>query len=290
MREVESIAREILSRALVRQSFAFSVTLEAMSLRTKIVLGVSSVILVVAATIFVFGPVLFASVAYPLPDQYRASVYKWSTTYCTGINQPEHLISALIYTESTWHANSVSGAGAVGLTQIIPSTASSIARTLGVSPFSTSDLVNNPDRSIQFGAYYICQRIKDYGGDVKKGLIAYNGGGGAVIAYEVGSPIYGTVAYANKIMSIQQAYATIYGNWWENGTGSGSSGSTNSSGGPQTFNVQPQTSTSLISTVSLVDFWKGLLTNQSVAATSDQSTNNSSVNSFWKIFLPSSNQ
>lgn len=255
-----------------------------MSIRSKITAVSILGVIFILGVVFVFGPVLFASVAYPLPDQYRASLVKWSNSYCQGIDQPEHLVSALIYTESSWHETSHSGAGAVGLTQIIPSTAYSIAKTLGVSPFSTNDLINNPDRSIQFGTYYICQRIKDYNGDVKKGLIAYNGGGGAVIAYEVGSPIYGTVAYANKIIAIKQAYSTIYGSWWA--TSSGTSTPTNSTA--TQFTVQPKTSTSLISTVPLLDFWKGLL-NQNSAPT-DTSNSSSSLGSFWKVFLPSSNQ
>lgn len=254
-----------------------------MSIRSKIITGSVIGLVLAAGLIFIFGPVLFASVAYPLPDQYRSSLVKWSNAYCQGIDQPEHLLSALIYTESTWHTTSQSGAGAVGLTQILPSTAYSIAQRLGVSPFSPSDLINNPDRAIQFGSYYICQRIKDYGGDVKKGLIAYNGGGGAVIAYEVGSPVYGTVAYANKILAIKQAYATIYGSWW---TGT----STDTSSSSTQFTVQPKTSTSLISTVPLLDFWKGLLNQNPTPADTSSSSSSSGLGSFWKVFLPSSNQ
>lgn len=259
-----------------------------MSIRSKITaFSVIGVVFILAA-VFVFGPVLFASVAYPLPDQYRGSLVKWTNAYCQGIDQPEHLMSALIYTESTWHETSHSGAGAVGLTQIIPSTAASIAKTLKVSPFSTNDLISNPDRAIQFGTYYICQRIKDYSGDVKKGLIAYNGGGGAVIAYEVGSPIYGTIAYANKILAIKQAYATIYGSWWT--TADASTGTASVSDGSTTqFTVQPKTNASLISTVPLLDFWRGLL-NQNSAPANSPSSSSSGLNSFWRVFLPSSNQ
>ncbi len=256
-----------------------------MSLRTKIILIVASMLVLIGGLVFVFGPVLFASVAYPLPDQYRASLVKWTGQYCQGIDEPVHLMSALIMTESGWHTTSVSSSGAVGLTQFTQSTSRSVAKTLGVSPFQPNDLIANPDMAIQFGSYYICTRIKDYGGDVKKGLIAYNGGGGAVLAYEVGSPVRGTVAYANKIIALKQAYATIYGSWW---TTAGTSGSATVAATPTQFTVQPKTDTSLISTVPLLDFWRGLVSNQSSAASSNNST--STVNSFWKIFLPSSSQ
>lgn len=259
-----------------------------MSLRSKIIVAGTAIVLIVGVLVYILGPVLFASVAYPLPDQFRASVAKWSGQYCGGIDAAPNLLSALIMTESGWHTTSRSGAGAVGLTQFIPSTAYGIANTLGVSPFTTSDLINNPDLSIRFGAYYVCKRINDYGGNVTKGLIAYNGGGGAVVAYEVGTPIYSTVAYANKIISIKQAYQTIYGSWWLNGTSASSSSSSNSNSTTppvQQFNVQPQTNISLVTTVPLNDFWKGILLNN----TSNQSTN-SSLLDFWKVFLPSNNQ
>jgi hypothetical protein len=235
--------------------------------------------------IFVLGPVLFASVAYPLPTQYQASVAKWSGQYCSNIPNSPNLLSALIFTESGWHPTSRSGAGAVGLTQFIPSTAYSIAKQLGVSPFTPSDLINNPDLAIRFGAYYICQRIGDYGGNVTKGLIAYNGGGGAVVAYEIGTPIYSTVAYARKIISIQSAYQTIYGTWWTT-TLPPSSTTGNATTAPpvQQFNVQPQTSLSLVTAQPLTSFWQGILFSNTASA--DGQSTSSNLSNFWKVFLP----
>ena len=256
-------------------------------------LGSVIILLILGFLAFLLGPVLFASIAYPLPEKYRGSVAKWSAEYCGGIDQPQHLLSALIMVESGWRESAHSGAGAIGMTQFIPSTAVGVAKRLGVSPFTPSDLTRNPDMSIRFGAYYICTRIKDYGGNIKKGLIAYNGGGGAVIAFESGSPVRGTVGYAEKVMTIQKAYGNIYGEWWKSPLPDPATASSVASPEPvvitpQTkFEVETKSDISVISNVPILDFWRGLLSNQ-VTPSADQSTDTGGgLTNLWKVFLPS---
>lgn len=253
-----------------------------MSLKNKVVLGSVTVLILIALAVFFLGPVLFASIAYPLPEQHRASVAKWAKEYCSDIDDGPNLLAALIMTESGWRQAAHSSAGAIGMTQFIPSTAVGVAKRLGVSPFTPSDLTKDTDLSIRFGAYYICTRIRDYGGNVQKGLIAYNGGGGAVIAFERGTPVRGTVGYAAKVVAIQKAYATIYGRWYEGPQPSGGS----SSSGRAEFNITPKTDTSLLTTVPIVDFWQGLLSNQ-VTGSSTESDTGGGLNNLWKVFLPS---
>lgn len=256
-----------------------------MSIRSKVVVGTVLVLLVIGLIVFILGPVLFASVLYPLPEKYRGSVDKWVREYCQGIDNPHHLVSALIMVESGWREGARSSAGAIGMTQFIPSTAVSVAKRLGVSPFTPSDLTRNPDLSIRFGSYYICTRIKDYGGNTQKGLIAYNGGGGAVIAFEAGNPVRGTVGYANKVEAIAGAYNDIYGAWWQNGVpppATASSGGSSSSVAPTTeFNVKPK----IVGSGSIVDFWQGLLSNQDTDAAPPEEGGNALTN-LWKIFVP----
>jgi hypothetical protein len=252
-----------------------------MSLRTKVALYIGVFLVLAGSVIFVLGPVLFASIAYPLPDKYRPSLAKWTNEYCQGVATP-NFISALIYTESTWKEGARSYAGAVGLTQFIPSTARAVAQRLGVSPFEPDDLTKNADMSIRFGAYYICTRIKDYGGNVRKGLIAYNGGGGAVLAYERGAPIVSTLGYADKILSIEKAYDKIYGSWWKNleeGVNS------------EEFELKPKTDFSLLVTVPILDFWKGLLSPPAQDIQDDGEINDSAsggLNNLWRLFVPGS--
>ncbi|MEX0594847.1 MAG: transglycosylase SLT domain-containing protein [Patescibacteria group bacterium] len=247
-----------------------------MSVRTKVTLYIAVGLVAIGSVVFILGPVLFASIAYPLPKQFQGSMAKWTNEYCKGVATPNFL-AALIYTESTWNVTAHSYAGAVGLTQFIPSTAVAVAQRLGVSPFTPSDLTSNPDLAIRFGAHYICGRIRDYGGNVRKGLIAYNGGGGAVLAYEAGSPIGGTVAYADKILTIEKAYDKIYGQWWKNYI----DGANNND-----FELKPKTDLSLVITVPILDFWRGLLSPSTINTDLEQDNSSSGVGSIWQFFLP----
>ncbi len=87
------------------------------------------------------------------------------------------LLLALVRQESYFDAGAVSVAGALGLTQVVPSTGSDIAEALGVTDFRESDLLN-PETSLRFGAYYLASQLEGFGGNVSPTLAAYNGGPG----------------------------------------------------------------------------------------------------------------
>lgn len=96
----------------------------------------------------------------------------------------EVLWQALLQQENaTGDPNAVSGAGAVGLAQVMPETARWIAKQVGDKTFphgqSTADVVNylkNPNVSLRYGRYYLDQQLKDFNGEIEAALIAYNGG------------------------------------------------------------------------------------------------------------------
>lgn len=247
-----------------------------MRLRVQVAVWVGLTVLGVGLVIFLVSPYLFASISYPLPDKYRASVAKWAQEY--GISP--NFLAGLIMAESGWKEGARSHAGAIGMTQFIPSTAVAVAKRLGVSPFKAEDLTKDPDLSIRFGAYYISSNIKNYG-DAKKALIAYNGGGGAVNAYERGTPVRGTVAYANKILSLEKAYGTIYGQWWKGGVAA-----TPTPAAPG-FTVAAKPDVSELdssSSISIIDFWKTLLS----APASNASEDSGGLNDLWRTFVPGS--
>jgi soluble lytic murein transglycosylase len=79
--------------------------------------------------------------------------------------------------EFAWRA--VSGAGAKGLMQILPSTAQTAARRAGVA-FDPSRLSADPAFNLQLGAAFLGQLMEDEGGSLELALAAYNAGGGRV--------------------------------------------------------------------------------------------------------------
>ena len=84
--------------------------------------------------------------------------------------------AALVRQESYWDAAAGSGAGALGLTQVIPGTGQGIAAALNVNGFSAEDLFR-PAVSLRFGAYYLAGQLKRFK-QPWAALAAYNAGPG----------------------------------------------------------------------------------------------------------------
>ena len=84
------------------------------------------------------------------------------------------LLAAVIWQESRFRPAAVSSAGAVGLMQLLPSTARGIAQRTGGSAFVESDLYE-PELNIRYGAWYLRHLLDKYG-DTQLALAAYNAG------------------------------------------------------------------------------------------------------------------
>lgn len=153
-------------------------------------------------------------VAYPVPYQDLVS------TAAKDRGVSPLLLLALVRQESFYDPEAGSTAGALGLTQVIPSTGESIAATLGVVGFSPSDLYR-PNVSLQFGASYLAGQLKQFDSDPYRALAAYNGGPGtaATAAQSAGADedlfvadleFSETRAYVRLVMENYARYRQLY--------------------------------------------------------------------------------
>ena len=88
----------------------------------------------------------------------------------------------MIRQESRFNPDAGSIAGALGLTQVIPSTAADISHALSDHTFSV-DLLFRPEKSIEYGAYYLGKMLSQFNSNPTIALAAYNGGPGNALKW-----------------------------------------------------------------------------------------------------------
>jgi len=103
------------------------------------------------------------------------------------------LVRAVVETESNWDSTAVSRRGAVGLMQLVPSTA---------QRFGVNDLYN-AKQNVDAGVRYLKELLERYNGNLKLALAAYNAGEGAVDRAH-GIPAFRETR--NYVQKVQNAY------------------------------------------------------------------------------------
>jgi len=104
----------------------------------------------------------------------------WPAPYRLPVTSPEPaFINAITRQESNFDTEAVSGSNARGLMQLLPSTATLVARRLGV-PFQPVQLTASPEVNMRLGAGYLEQMLERYDGALPLAAAAYNAGPGRV--------------------------------------------------------------------------------------------------------------
>lgn len=183
-------------------------------------------LLILAAVVVVVGSG-FAVVRHQQPGWWVRLWYPLSyqqdvVGYAHQYHLSPTLVAAVIYKESHFNANARSGAGAVGLMQLLPSTARGIAVHTGGTQFHPNTDLLNPDLNIRYGCWYLRHLMGVYGrypNNRNLALAAYNAGEANVDQWIASVPPGQTVPirfaetrdYITSVRRLQTLYARGYG-------------------------------------------------------------------------------
>jgi soluble lytic murein transglycosylase-like protein len=102
---------------------------------------------------------------------------------------PPAFVESVAKVESALKTDAVSPKGAIGVMQLMPAT----ARSLAADP-------NDPEQNIDAGTRLLRELLIKYDGDVAKALAAYNAGPAAVDRYQGIPPFAETQSYVDKVI------------------------------------------------------------------------------------------
>lgn len=171
--------------------------------------------LAVVALAGLYGPASYQRIFHPLKHQALIA------RYAAQNRVDPYLVAAVIDSESSFREDVVSSAGAVGLMQVKPSTASAVARTEGITGRMDTAALSDASTNIRIGTAYLAELISRYGGDVTLALAAYNAGmtnadrwidearrAGTTVSEAISFPE--TAAYVDDVLAARRAYRALY--------------------------------------------------------------------------------
>lgn len=105
---------------------------------------------------------------YFIPKKYDDIIDRYSTEY----NVDRSLVKAVIFKESRFKETAVSSKGAIGLMQLMPSTALWLMNKLKIEDYK----IESADNNIRLGTYYLSYLMNLMDSDEEHALLAYNAG------------------------------------------------------------------------------------------------------------------
>ena len=110
------------------------------------------------------------------PISYKQDIVKMAEKY----NLEPQLIAAVIRVESNYKLGQASPKGAIGLMQLMPSTAKWAVEKANLEPVTEEQLLHNVQANIELGAWYLRYLVDLYDKELIVALAAYNAGPGNV--------------------------------------------------------------------------------------------------------------
>ena len=180
-----------------------------------VVAAVAAIAGIVATYALTAEPGWYVRLRYPL--RYEVVVRGHAANY----RLDPALVAAVIYAESKFDSGTRSGAGAIGLMQLLPSTAQGIADRTGGRAYRPSDLLD-PEINVRYGSWYLRHLLDHYGSRpdaLELSLAAYNAGQANVDRWldatpagrRVAIPFSETRAYVARVLHLRALYRRGYG-------------------------------------------------------------------------------
>jgi soluble lytic murein transglycosylase len=165
-------------------------------------------------------PLEFWQVLYPYNDRSLIEAALRDAQTTSGV-RPQ-LIAALIRAESLWNASAVSRSGAIGLMQLMPTTAQVVAAARGLPPPGKADLFDR-ETNIRHGVAFFATLLEAFNGDEVAAVCAYNAGQSAVKTWWANAPpdqsaderveaipFVETRTFVKRVLAGYRSYAEIY--------------------------------------------------------------------------------
>lgn len=172
-------------------------------------------------------PAYFSLELEALPRPYWEDLFPrpWWTDvkHYAGANQLDpFLVASLIRQESEFNPAAISGANALGLMQLLPSTGRKLAREMKVRRYSNQQLLT-PKLNLQLGTRYFRELVDHFNGRLEYALAAYNAGSDRVESWLAAGnfrdpqefvesiPFTETREYVQAILRNAVVYRQLYG-------------------------------------------------------------------------------